>query len=273
MGGELDRINLAADAIMRSCRAFPKVAVVLGSGLGKLAEFVESPVAIPYSDIPGFPRPTIAGHAGKLIAGRIGGRDVAVMSGRAHYYEGNDLADVVRPVRTLARLGVKKLVISNAAGALTKALVPGDLMLIVDHINLLGANPLRGANIDELGPRFPSMSFPYDPEMLALAERIAAEQGARLKKGVYLAAQGPSYETPAEIRMMRLMGADAVGMSTVPEVIAANHCGTRVLGVSCITNLASGISDRPLSHDEVLETGAGAADRFCRLITGSVAGL
>jgi purine-nucleoside phosphorylase len=245
----------------------PRVGVVLGSGLGKFAESVAEPTIIPYADIPHFKKAGVAGHAGRLVLGRIGPVTVAVLQGRLHYYEGHDIGDVVFPVRVLAKLGVQSLLLTNAAGGINPEFQPGDLMVIRDHINLTGLNPLRGANDARLGPRFPDMSAAYDP---AFQETIAAaleEGGLPARRGVYAGLIGPSYETPAEIRMLAAMGADAVGMSTVSETISARHMGLRVAGISCITNLAAGLSARPLSHREVTETGERVKNAFLRLLS------
>ncbi|MBI3273199.1 MAG: purine-nucleoside phosphorylase [Planctomycetes bacterium] len=262
----LPKIEQAVAAIRARTDFVPELGIVLGSGLGGLVDRLEGALAIPYAEIPNWPVPTVKGHAGALVLGRLGGKHVAALAGRSHLYEGCDISETAFPVRVLGRLGIRTLLVTNSAGSATKELNPGDLMLIVDHINLLGMNPLRGPNVDELGTRFPDMSAAYDRDLAKLAERVAGEEGIPLKPGVYLATPGPSYETPAEVRMMRLLGADAVGMSSVPEVIAARHMGLRVLGVSCITNLAAGISDQALSHEEVIETGRRTAEKFQRLI-------
>lgn len=253
-------IAAAARAVRLRVRRFPRVAVVLGSGLGDVLRF--DGVAIPYGSIPHFPRPRVPGHNGILEVGEI-----AVMRGRCHYYEGHSMEDVVRPVRVLAELGVKTLILTNAAGAVNPRFRPGDLMIIDDHLNLMGTNPLRGTNLDSIGPRFPDLSDAYDPELRAVLTSAAKSARLRLRRGVYAALGGPSYETPAEIRMLRRLGADAIGMSTVPEVIAARHAGIRVAAVSCITNLGAGISRGPLSHEEVLETNRGAGKAMDRLLS------
>jgi purine-nucleoside phosphorylase len=232
----------------------PAIGVVLGSGLGAFADALEDAVAVPFGEIPHFPASTVVGHGGALVVGRSRGVPVAVMKGRVHFYEGYRLDEVVFPVRVLGRLGVETLVLTNAAGAINTAFAPGDLMVIEDHLNLLG-NPLLGPNEEALGPRFPDMSEAYDRGLRDAAEAACRAAGVRCHRGVYVALTGPSYETPAEIRMFRTMGADAVGMSTVPEVIAARHMGMRVVGLSCLTNMAAGVTDRKLDHREVLETG------------------
>jgi purine-nucleoside phosphorylase len=243
----------------------PSVILVLGSGLGGLADEIQDPVRIPYEEIPGFPRSTVAGHAGALVAGIWEGVEVAVMQGRFHLYEGWDPADVARPIRALAALGARQLVLTNAAGGVRPGLEPGDLMLIADHINLMFRNPLIGP-VSTGEERFPDMSEPYDAEFRRAAERVALERRIPLDQGVYAAVLGPSYETPAEIRMLARLGADAVGMSTVPEVVVARALGLRVLGISCITNLAAGLGSEPLSHEEVMEVGARVRDRLADLL-------
>ncbi len=232
----------------------PAVGVVLGSGLGAFADALEERSVLPFAEVPHFPASTVAGHGGALVLGRCAGVPVAVMKGRVHFYEGYSLADVVFPVRVLGRLGVGTLVVTNAAGGINPLFTPGQLMVIEDHINLLG-NPLVGPNDDALGPRFPDMSEAYDRRLRDVAQAACEAVGVPCQRGVYVAMTGPSYETPAEIRMARVLGADAVGMSTVPEVIAARHAGMRVAGLSCITNMAAGVSDHKLDHREVLETG------------------
>jgi purine-nucleoside phosphorylase len=223
-----------------------------------------------FEEIPHFPRATIAGHVGHLVSGDVMGVPVAALAGRTHFYEGNSMAQVGFPVRVLGCLGIRQLIVTNAAGGINEAFQPGDLMLIRDHINLMGANPLVGGNIDELGPRFPDMSQAYDSAMCEVALRAAARSGVELRVGVYVALPGPSYETPAEIRMCRILGGDAVGMSTVPEVIVANHMGIRVLGLSCITNMAAGLLPRRLSHEEVIETTEKTKEKFSLLLTSLI---
>ena len=232
----------------------PVVGVVLGSGLGAFAASLERPVRLPYPQVPHFPTATAPGHRGELVLGHVGGVPVAVMSGRVHHYEGYRLDEVVFPVRVLGRLGIKAVILTNAAGSVNVNYKPGELMVIEDHINLLG-NPLIGPNDDHLGLRFFDMSDAYDPKLREIAEKACWKAGVPVRKGVYIAMTGPSYETPAEIRMARTVGADAVGMSTVPEVIAARHMGIRVLGLSCITNMAAGVTKQKLDHREVLEIG------------------
>jgi purine-nucleoside phosphorylase len=251
----LAHLGDAVRFVRRRAPLQPGIGLVLGSGLGAFAQSLTNPTVIPYSEIPHFPASTAIGHKGELVIGLSRGVPVAVMSGRVHYYEGYTPEQVVFPVRVLGRLGVKMLVLTNAAGAVNPDYKPGDLMLIEDHINYMGTNPMIGANEEELGPRFFDVSEAYDPQLRELAERACVKAGATVRKGVYIAFSGPSYETPAEIRMSRTMGADAVGMSTVPEVLAARHMGTRCLGISCITNMAAGVIKKKLDHLEVLEVG------------------
>ncbi len=231
----------------------PSTAVILGSGLSDVLP-LESSSALAFDDIPGFPGTTVTGHAGKVEVGKLGATTVLVQRGRVHYYEGHSMADLVLPVRAYARLGVRRLVITNASGGIAPDLDAGDLVLITDHINMMGDNPLRGPNLEAVGPRFPDMTYVYDPDLRATALAAAERLSIPLKEGVYVATAGPSYETPAEIKSFANLGADLVGMSTVPEVIAARHAGLQILGISCVTNLAAGVSGEPLSHEEVVET-------------------
>jgi purine-nucleoside phosphorylase len=244
----------------------PSVGVVLGSGLGAFANALTDRVDIAYHDIPGWPGSTAVGHAGKLIIGKLGEVTVAVMAGRAHLYEGYSPAQVTHGVRVLGSLGVKSMVFTNAAGGINLALQRGGLVLISDHINLQGCNPLCGPNDDLLGPRFPDMSEAYSRDFREKAKQVAAEQCIPMAEGVYAAMLGPNYETPAEIRYLRVIGADVVGMSTVPEVIVANHMGMKVLGISCVTNMAAGILQQKINHEEVLETGAMVRDTLLRFL-------
>jgi purine-nucleoside phosphorylase len=245
----------AREFLASALPARPKVAVILGSGLGAFAEELNGAVSIPYSDIPDWPRSTAIGHAGRLVAGKIGGVDVVVLAGRVHLYEGYTAQQVTFGIRVLGLLGVQSLVVTNAAGGIGSHLGRGGVVLISDHINLQGANPLIGPNDEALGARFPDMTEAYSKAYRATAQKVAGELGYTLPEGVYAALTGPSYETPAEIRYLRTIGADLVGMSTVPEVIVANHMGIKVLGISVVTNLAAGISKGKLTHKEVLETG------------------
>jgi purine-nucleoside phosphorylase len=244
----------------------PSIGVVLGSGLGAFADELTGRIDIPYADIPGWPHSTAVGHAGKLIIGKLGALDVAVMAGRAHLYEGYAMHQVTYGVRVLQSIGARSMVFTNAAGGINLALERGGLVLISDHINLQGGNPLVGPNDDRLGPRFPDMSEAYSRAYRAIAQEVAAEQGITMTEGVYAAMLGPSYETPAEIRYLRAIGADVVGMSTVPEAIVANHMGMKVLGISCVTNMAAGILPQKINHEEVLETGAMVRDTLVRFL-------
>jgi purine-nucleoside phosphorylase len=261
----------ARQAILAHTDIQPKIGLILGSGLGVLAEEMEETVVIPYEAIPHFPLSTVVGHAGKLIVGTFVGKAVAVMAGRFHLYEGHDPAIVTFPIRVLKAWGIETLFVTNAAGGINLSYSPGDLMLIQDHINFMFRSPLMGPNDSKLGVRFPDMSTAYDPALRQLAHRVAQAQGISLREGVYVATLGPSFETPAEIRMFRQLGGDAVGMSTVPEVIVARHAGMRVLGISCISNMAAGILPQPLTHEEVLETGRQVKSKFIQLIKGIIA--
>lgn len=266
---EMERIDRAA-AYVKENLGTADIGIVLGSGLGDYVEALADARMTPYADIPEFPRSTVAGHAGELYTGTLHGKRVMMMRGRFHSYEGHTLSDVTRPVRVMARLGIRTLILTNAAGAVNTGYAPGELMLISDFLNLSGKNPLTGANLDAFGPRFPDMSRAYDESLRETARRVATKEGITLREGVYAWMNGPTYETPAEVRMARILGADAVGMSTVPETIVAVHSGMRVLGVSCMTNMAAGILDQPLSHEEVMETGARVRGTFRRLLDGVV---
>lgn len=249
----------------------PKVGLILGSGLGSFAETLEDAVTIDYGDIPHFAASTVVGHAGRLVCGARAGVPCIAMQGRIHMYEGQPATQVTFPVRTMIFLGARTLLVTNAAGGMHADWEPGTFMLIRDHINLMHDHPLRGPNDDRLGPRFPDMTRAYDPALRELARRASARSGVPMQEGVYLASTGPTYETPAEIRMMRAMGADACGMSTVPEVIVANHMGARVLGISCITNKAAGITGEPLSHEEVTVTAERVRGQFQTLVEAILA--
>jgi purine-nucleoside phosphorylase len=261
-----DFVVNAADFIFSRVSLKPRIAVVLGSGLGAFADSLENSIAVPYSEIPGWPRSTAFGHAGKLVLGTIGGLPVAALAGRVHLYEGYTAQQVVYGVRALSQLGVESIVLTNAAGGVNPSFGPGQLVLISDHINLMGQNPLTGLNDDTLGPRFPDMSEAYLKRYRQIAREAGAEIGLELQEGVYAALAGPSYETPAEIRYLRAIGADLVGMSTAFETIAANHMGMKVLGISCVTNYAAGVTDRKLDHKEVLETGERVKDTMVGLL-------
>ena len=256
----------AVQAIRDKTPLAPQIALVLGSGLGGFAAAVENPVTISYSEIPGWPRSTAVGHAGELVVGTVAGVPIAVMNGRVHLYEGYTPQQVVFGVRVLGKLGVKTLMLTNAAGGLNPAYAQGSLVLLSDHINMMGENPCIGPNDDAIGPRFFDMSDAYSAELRARARATAQALGIRLPEGVYLALKGPNFETPAEIRFFGRIGADLVGMSTVPEVLAATHMGMRCLAISCVTNLAAGISAEKLSHQEVLDTGKKVRDTFVRLV-------
>ncbi len=244
----------------------PKIGLILGSGLGILGDEVESKTVIEYENIPNFSISTVKGHKGRFVFGQLEGSDVVVMQGRFHFYEGYGMQQVVFPVLVMKSLGVEKLIITNAAGGINTSFDAGDLMLIKDHINFMGDNSLIGENIENFGPRFPDMSNAYSDRLIDIAKSICVQNDINIKEGVYISMMGPAYETPAEIKMARIMGADAVGMSTVPEVIAANHAGMEVLGVSCITNMAAGVLDIPLSHAQVIETAEAVKENFTKLI-------
>ncbi len=261
-----EKITAAAEYLKKQVAVRPTVALILGSGLGDYADTLENAVKIPYSDIPNFPQPTVQGHTGAFVFGKKEGKDVVVAQGRVHYYEGLSMDAVTLPVRVLAALGVKTLVLTNAAGGVNLSYEPGTLMLISDHINFSGANPLIGENLDAFGPRFPDVSDLYTASLRQKIKKNAQEANIPLAEGVYLMCSGPNYETPAEIRAFRVWGADAVGMSTVPEALVAGHSGLQVVGVSCITNMASGVLPRKLSHSEVMETAARVHDLFQRLV-------
>ncbi len=267
----LDQIDRIADLVRSKTTYHPQVGIILGSGLGAFATSVEFATIIPYQDIPDWPISTVIGHQGHLVIGKIEGKEVIVMQGRVHYYEGYSMGQVVLPVRVLQRMGIEMLIVTNAAGAVNPNFSPGDLMLITDHINLIGMaglNPLRGPNIDEIGTRFPDMSRAYDPALLELSRKVALEENIDLHEGVYISLAGPSFETPADLRFLRLIGADAVGMSTVPEVITARHGGTRVLGISGISNKANLDGETITSHVEVLAAGEKLAPLLTTLIRG-----
>ncbi len=260
------QVAAAVAAVRAHTQAAPKVGLILGSGLGFIADQLEGAAVVPYEEIPQFPKSTIVGHEGSLVIGSLDGQLCACMKGRVHFYEGYEMSQLAFPIHVLRGLGVERLLVTNAAGGVNPDFRVGDLMLIEDHLNFLGDNPLRGANRDALGPRFPDMSFAYSKRLRDLWRAVAAEQGVSLREGVYAAMMGPSYETPAEIRMLHRVGADAVGMSTVPEVIVANHCGMEVTGLSVITNQAAGLSGQALSHDEVKEASELARVRLVPLI-------
>ncbi|MFD0697430.1 purine-nucleoside phosphorylase [Paenibacillus sp. GCM10027628] len=261
-----NNIEQSAAFIKERLSIAPQIGLILGSGLGVLAEEIENPAMIPYREIPGFPISTVEGHAGQLVCGMMQGKPVMAMQGRFHYYEGYSMDKVAFPIFVMKQLGVRTLIVTNAAGGVNTALKPGDLMLISDHINLMSSNPLIGPNDTKLGPRFPDMSQVYSKRLREHANKAAAALRMNLKEGVYIGFSGPSYETPAEIRMARAIGGDAVGMSTVPEVIAANYTGIEVLGISCISNMAAGILEQALSHEEVIETTGKVRSSFVELV-------
>jgi purine-nucleoside phosphorylase len=261
-----ERVEHAARTIRARISEEPRVALVLGSGLGAFADDVEDAVAIPYEEIPGFARPTVEGHAGRMVIGKIDGVAIAAMQGRFHYYEGYAFEEVTFPIRTLSLLGAKSLILTNAAGGINVAFDQGALMIISDHLNLMGASPLRGVHDKRFGERFPDMSEVYARDYQEIAVEEANAMGLELRRGIYAALSGPSYETPAEIRMLRILGADAVGMSTVPEAIAAQQMGVKILGISCITNMAAGVIGQPINHQEVIDTGERVRDTFKELL-------
>jgi len=268
-----ERAEHATRIIRARTTVEPRIAIVLGSGLGGFADDFEEAVGIPYEDIPGFKRSTAQGHAGRLVVGKIDSVPLLAMQGRVHYYEGYSLEEVTFPVRTFKLLGIKTLILTNAAGGINVELQQGALMVLSDHLNLMGENPLRGPNDERFGPRFPDMSAVYSPELQELVVEEAKEIGVEVRRGIYGALAGPSYETPAEIVLLRNLGADAVGMSTVPEAIVARHMGLEVLGISCITNMAAGISDEPINHEEVMATGDRVRATFTELLRRVVGGI
>lgn len=262
-------IKRAANIVMNSCGP-ADIAVILGSGLGGYEEEVLDPVEIDYNEIPGFPLSTVPGHAGRFIVGTIAEKRVLVMSGRFHSYEGYSMDKVTLPVRIMSLMGVDTLIVTNAAGAVNTSYKPGDLVILEDFINLSGRNPLRGKNLDRFGPRFPDMTHAYDRNLREIAEKEANKLGISIQKGVYCYMNGPCFETPAEIRMARIIGADLVGMSTVPETIVARHCGMRVLGISSVTNMAAGVLDQPINHEEVLAVGESIKAPFRKLVSAII---
>jgi len=272
MMDEMKRINQAAEKVI-SVLGYAEIGVILGSGLGDYADTLADSKRLPYSEIPGFPVSTVSGHAGMLVCGMLHGKRVVMMQGRFHYYEGYSMKEITLPVRVMQKMGVKTLIVTNACGGVNLSFKPGDLMVITDMLSLTGVNPLMGENLDEFGPRFPDMSCVFDKGLRALAHSCAIQRGMRLQEGVYCQFPGPCYETPAEVRMARILGADAVGMSTVPEAMVARHGGMRVLGVSCITNMAAGILNQPLCHEEVTETANRVKEQFKGLIDGVIAKL
>ncbi len=261
-----DEMVAAAEVVASRISIRPQVALILGSGLGAYADTLENPVRISYSELPGFASSTVKGHAGQFVVGTRHGVAIIAMQGRVHAYEGLPLAKVVLPLRVMWHLGASQLIVTNAAGGINTAFSPGDLMLITDHLNMTGMNPLVGENDERFGPRFPDMSNAYNPAMRELARSAAADLGVSVQEGVYVGNMGPTYETPAEVRMAGRLGGDAVGMSTVPEVIVANHMGMTVLGISCISNMAAGLQDTPLTHTEVQEVTTRVRSTFISLV-------
>jgi purine-nucleoside phosphorylase len=269
MDNAFERVEEAAAAVRRRCGVPPETAIVLGSGLGDFADTLRESVVAPFDELPHWPASKVVGHAGRLVVGTVAGKRVAVLAGRVHFYEGHDLATVVFAARVMGRLGARQIILTNAAGGINTGFSQGALMIIDDHINLLG-NPLIGANDERFGPRFPDMTEVYSRRLRGIADEAARARGVPVTHGVYVGLTGPSYETPAEIRFLRTIGADAVGMSTVPEAIAARHMGLEVLGVSCITNMAAGVLPQPLVHDEVIDTARRVRGSFISLIEGII---
>ena len=270
MNGMYGKLEETVTCVKRLTDLRPTIGVILGSGLGQLVERMTDTVAIDYRDLPHFPAPTVAGHAGRLVIGRIEGVPVMAMQGRFHYYEGHDMRTVAYPTAFMQQFGVRTLIVSNSAGGINRDFTPGDLMLITDHINLFATNPLIGLNDERLGPRFPDMTEAYSPRLIDIADSAAGELGMSFRRGVYAGVSGPCYETAAEIRYIERIGADAVGMSTVPEVIAARYLGLEVLGVSCITNLATGIATVKHAHEEVVRIANQASERFCTVVAAII---
>jgi purine-nucleoside phosphorylase len=259
-------ISEAKEFLENNIQAKPELGIILGSGLGELANYINDKIEIAYQEIPHFPISTVQGHSGKLVFGQLSSKYVMAFQGRFHYYEGYEMSEVTLPVRVMQSLGLKKMIVTNAAGGINENYRPGDLVIIKDHINLIGTNPLRGPNISNLGPRFSDMSEAYNREWRNIAGKVMEDMGIARREGVYAALCGPSYETPAEIKYLRSIGADLVGMSTVPEVIVANHGGMKVLGISCVTNMAAGILPQKLSHEEVIATTEKAKESFIEFI-------
>ena len=273
MEGLFEKIEETVAYVKQRTALQPTVGIILGSGLGRLVEQIADPISIEYQALPHFPEPTVAGHAGRLVLGRIGDTIVMTMQGRFHYYEGHDMRTVAYPSAFMKQFGVRTLIVSNAAGGINREFSPGDLMLITDHINLFATNPLIGLNDERLGPRFPDMTEAYSPRLIALADQAAHALGTAFRRGVYAGLSGPCFETAAEIRFLERGGADAVGMSTVPEVIAARYLGLDVLGISCITNMATGIAKVKHAHEEVMRIANEASERFCQVVVAIVRNL
>ena len=262
----IQKLTETVNFLKSKVRTKPRIGVILGSGLGHFVQHLQIEAAFPFGEVPNFIPPTVEGHSGNLIFGKIDDIELVILQGRLHYYEGHSMETVVFPSRVMALLGIEILVITNSAGGYGDGMNPGDFMIIEDHINLMGNNPLMGPNIKELGPRFPDMSDVYDPQLISIAERVFRSQKTFFHKGIYVAVTGPTYETPSEIRMMKAIGGKAVGMSTVPEVIAGNHLGLRIAAISCITNLAAGVSQNKLTHSEVTETAKKVEQKFCSFL-------
>ena len=274
MDNLMKKLKEAQAYIEKQTKGMPiEVGLVLGSGLGDMAQEIKNPVMISYRDIPNFPVSTVAGHAGRLVIGELQGKNVLCMQGRFHFYEGYSMDLVVFPIQVMKMLGIEYLILTNAAGCVNVNWKPGTLMMIKDHIKLAAECPMRGHNEEELGLRFFDMSRAYDPDLQKIVRKVAEKNGLPIKEGVYMFFAGPNFETPAEVRAARILGADAVGMSTVPEAIAAAHCGLRTIGISCMTNMAAGILDQPLGHEEVMETGIRVKGEFSALIRGIVSAL
>ncbi len=268
MENKFDKVMEAKEFIASKIEATPEIGLILGSGLGEMADEIEDKVIIEYKDVPYFPVSTVAGHKGQLVIGELKGKKVIAMQGRFHYYEGYSMSEITFPVYVMKALGIKILFVSNACGGMNKAFSPGDLMIIKDHINFTGGNPLIGPNMEEFGPRFPDMSQAYDSELIQLTEEVAEKMGLKLQKGVYAAISGPNYLTPSELTMLAKLGGDAVGMSTVPEVIIANHAGLRVLGISLVTDMAIGEELEPLTHEQVVAVAEKSKHKFIDLVKG-----
>ena len=262
----LAQIKASAEFILNKSKHKPEIGLILGSGLGSIGDTIEDAEYYNYSDIPNFPTSTVEGHAGRLVVGKLGSKTVIAMQGRFHYYEGYSMEKITFPVRVMKLLGISKLIVTNACGAVNKDFNAGDLMVITDHINFSGSNPLFGHNLDDFGPRFPDMSEAYSKDLRNKVLSAGRDLNIPLKEGVYVMFSGPTYETPAEVRMAKILGGDAVGMSTVPEVIVANHCGIKTVGISCLTNMAAGILDQPLNHEEVIETSNRVKKDFINLM-------
>lgn len=266
----IEDIKKNAELIAEKIDYKPELGLILGSGLGVMAEEIEDPVYIDYSELDDFPVSTVEGHTGRFVIGELEGKKVIAMQGRTHYYEGYSMQELVMPVRIMKEVGIKKLILTNAAGGINEEFSAGEFMIISDHLNLMGDNPLIGSNLAEYGPRFPDMSESYNKDLIKTAEDVARANGIITRRGIYAAMSGPTYETPAEIKYLRRIGADAVGMSTVPEVIAANHMGLDIIGVSCITNMAAGVLAKPLDHSDVVEIAAEVRPDFIKLISGII---